>query len=142
MTDKGRRRVGLRQSRSQLLLLVLVLLLLLVLLDDLVDELRPHSIRAETRGCRGRHSTGTGLVRRAGLARRRRWAAVRERRLQYERLPHIGRESLAHRIDLPLHVRHWPRVHALFQDPHVSCKVLAGISVKVGVRRCDCDLSS
>lgn len=141
MADKGRRGVGLRQSRSQLLLLMLVLLLL-VLLNNLVNRLCPQSIRPESRCCRGRHSTGPGLVRRTRLGSRWRRAAVWECRFQYKRLPHVGRECLTHRVNLPLHVRHRPRVHTLLQDPHVSCKVLAGIGVEVGVRRGDCDLSS
>ena len=144
--DKSRR-VGLRKSRSKLLLLlvlVLVLLVLvLVLLDDLIDGLCPQGVGPETRRGRGRHSTSTGLlVRRTGLAGRRRGAAVWERRLQHKRLTDIGREGFAHSVNLPLHIRHGPRIHALLQDPHVSRKVFAGIGIEVGVRRCYRDLSS
>lgn len=74
--------------------------------------------------------------------RRQMWAAVRKARLQDKWLARIGREGFAHRVHLPLHVWHWPRRHTLFQQAHVSCEILAGVRVKVRVRRRDGHLGS
>jgi hypothetical protein len=56
-------------------------------------------------------------------------APVRERWLERERLPDVGRKGLSHRIDLLLQLWHVPGFHDLFHDPHMAGEELAGIGI-------------
>lgn len=92
------------------------------------------------RSARDRRSVVIGVEPRRSLARGRVRAAVWETRLQYEGLPCVGGESLPNRVYLLLHIGHWPRVHDLFQHPHVPCEVLTGIRVQVWIWRSEGNL--
>jgi hypothetical protein len=56
-------------------------------------------------------------------------ATKRKRWLELEGFVHIRRERLPKVVHLLLHLRHWPRRRALFQDAHVADKELARIVV-------------
>lgn len=92
------------------------------------------------RSTRDRRPVVIGVEPRRSLTRGRVWTAVREARLQHKRLPYVGREGLSDGVYLLLHVGHWPRVHDLFQHPHVSREVLTGIRVQVWIGRSEGDL--
>lgn len=92
------------------------------------------------RSARDRWPVVIGVESRRGLTGRRVRAAVREAGLQHERLPCVGRESLPNGVYLLLHIGHWPRVHDLFQHPHVPREVLTGIRVQVWIWRSEGDL--
>lgn len=64
------------------------------------------------------------------------WLRAAVWQLQDERLPCIDREGLPHRVDLPLHIGHGPRLHTRLQNPHVPREVVAGIFVQLGVGGC------
>lgn len=67
-------------------------------------------------------------------------AAVGEAGLQDEWLSDICRERLSQSVDLLLQLGHRPRLHHLFQDPHMSRKVFTGITVELRVGRNDGNL--
>lgn len=92
------------------------------------------------RSARDRRPVVIGVEPRRSLTRGRMRAAVREARLQHERLPCVGGESLSDGVYLLLHIGHWPRVHDLLQHPHVSREVLTGIGVQVWIWRSEGNL--
>jgi hypothetical protein len=75
---------------------------------------------------------GLGTSRWAGVGGGMR-TAIRKAGLQDEWFSCICRESISQGIDLLIQLRHRPGVHHLLQNPHVSRKVFASISVKLGI---------
>lgn len=82
----------------------------------------------------GPRNLRTVLARRTRVRRRAR-APVRKARLEDKGFPDVCRKGLANRVDLPLHVGHRPRAHALFEDPHMPCKVFARVAVQLRIGR-------
>lgn len=65
---------------------------------------------------------------------------VGEGRLQFEWPVLVCRECFSQGVDLGSHVLHRPRMDAVFQDSHVTGKVISSIVVQLWVWRGDGDL--
>ena len=105
-----------------------------------VTDLRVHvlCVQLVAQGARfGQPRSVSGVDPRRARVARGLGAPVREAWLQHKRLPSVGREGLANRVDLSLHVGHRPRRHNFFEDPHMPRKEPARVRIQVRIRRRD-----